>query len=234
MLHEAAGSAPIRLSPNTIAAAAASAPPAETPTSAGSASGLRNRPCMMAPRCREQGADHGGHGDARQPDRPQHQLVARERRIAGVAPSPSAAGSRASGMPAAPIVSAISAAPASAISRQSEGQRRRAGATRARCGAWHVPRCRRGPSQPAICGERRRREFLGLRRQRRIELDREIARGGRGARPEAEQIEAFHRDEGLVGRGRRQRERRMRRTPPRRPPSPCRAASTARRRAWRR
>ena len=40
---------PIWLSVNTIAAAAASAPPEDTPTSAGSASGLRNSPCMMAP-----------------------------------------------------------------------------------------------------------------------------------------------------------------------------------------
>ena len=37
------------LSPITMVAAAASAPPLDTPTSAGSASGLRNRPCMMAP-----------------------------------------------------------------------------------------------------------------------------------------------------------------------------------------
>ena len=40
---------PNRLSVNTIAAAAANAPPEDTPTSAGSASGLRNRPCMIAP-----------------------------------------------------------------------------------------------------------------------------------------------------------------------------------------
>ena len=40
---------PIWLSVNTIAAAAANAPPEDTPTSAGSASGLRNSPCMMAP-----------------------------------------------------------------------------------------------------------------------------------------------------------------------------------------
>ena len=37
------------LSVKTIVAAAANAPPLETPTSAGSASGLRNSPCMMAP-----------------------------------------------------------------------------------------------------------------------------------------------------------------------------------------
>ncbi len=40
---------PSWLSVNTIAAAAANAPPEETPTSAGSARGLRNRPCMIAP-----------------------------------------------------------------------------------------------------------------------------------------------------------------------------------------
>src|SRR5262245_1655849 len=40
---------PNLLSVKTIAAAAANAPPEETPTSAGSARGLRNRPCMIAP-----------------------------------------------------------------------------------------------------------------------------------------------------------------------------------------
>ena len=40
---------PNLLSVNTIAAAAKKAPPEDTPTSAGSASGLRNRPCMIAP-----------------------------------------------------------------------------------------------------------------------------------------------------------------------------------------
>ena len=48
--------------------------------------------------------------------------------------------------------------------------------------------------------------FSACRRQRRIKLYREIARGGGRARPEAEQIEAFHRDEGLVGGNRRHRE----------------------------
>jgi len=56
----------------------AKAPPLETPTSAGSASGLRNRPCMMAPDSASSARDHAGHRDARNPDGPQHELVARQ------------------------------------------------------------------------------------------------------------------------------------------------------------
>ena len=56
----------------------------------------------------EQRADHDGERDARQPDRPQHQLVARDV-AASPGASPSAAGRRLSGMPAAPTLAAAAA-----------------------------------------------------------------------------------------------------------------------------
>ena len=50
----------------------------------GSASGLRNSPCMTAPAAASSAPIMRGQRDARQPDRPQHQLVALDRgRIAG-------------------------------------------------------------------------------------------------------------------------------------------------------
>ena len=195
---------PIWLSVNTIAAAAASAPPEETPTSAGSASGLRNSPCMIAPEAASSAPTIAA--AAMRGIRIDHSTSWSRASVGAASPhSPSAAGSRASGMPAAPMVSAISAAPTSAISRQTRRGKREA----ERVSAARL-RTRRAVGQGghsrqlAVSG--RGRELFGLRRQRRIELDREIAGGGRRARPEAEQIEAFHRDEGLVGGDRRQRE----------------------------
>ena len=110
---------PIWLSVNTIAAAAASAPPEETPTNAGSASGLRNSPCMMAPDAASRAPTIAA--AAIRGIRIDHSTSWSRASIGPAAASahrPSAAGSRASGMPAAPIVSATSAAPASATSRQ--------------------------------------------------------------------------------------------------------------------
>ena len=129
-LQEAKRSRRSWLSVKTIAAAAANAPPLETPTSAGSASGLRNSPCMIAPAPRagrrpSRSARSGESGSTTA-------RAGRARRAGSAAPSatrPSAAGSRASGMPAAPTVSAISAAPTSANSRPtmaSDGTARRA------------------------------------------------------------------------------------------------------------
>ncbi len=66
-------------SPTTMVTAAASPAPADTPTSPGSASGLRNRPCMTVPAAASSAPTMHGRGDARQPDRPQHQPVARDR-----------------------------------------------------------------------------------------------------------------------------------------------------------
>ena len=53
-------------SPSTIVAAAASAAPAETPTRPGSASGLRNSPCISAPDGGERRADEKPEQQARQ------------------------------------------------------------------------------------------------------------------------------------------------------------------------
>ena len=80
--------------------------------------GISKQPLHDRAGCREQPAHHGGGGDPRNPDRPQHELVAREIWTGRASVQrPSAAGSRASGIPAAPTVSAISATPTSAISR---------------------------------------------------------------------------------------------------------------------
>ena len=109
---------PNRLSVKTIAAAAANAPPEETPTSAGSARGFRNSPCMMAPDAASRPPTIAA--AAIRGIRIDHSTSwsrAREESGEPSLHSPSAAGSRASGIPAAPTVSAISAAQASTISR---------------------------------------------------------------------------------------------------------------------
>ena len=63
--------------PSAIVATAASAAPDDTPINPGSASGLRNSPCIMAPATREAGADEHRQQRARQADVDQHQLLAR-------------------------------------------------------------------------------------------------------------------------------------------------------------
>ena len=95
--------------------AAASAPPLETPTSAGSASGFRNSPCMIAPAAASRpptiavAAIRGMRID---------HSTSWSRAVMASAVAlparPSAAGSRARGMPAAPTVSATIAMIASA------------------------------------------------------------------------------------------------------------------------
>ena len=74
---------------------------------------------------REQRADHDGERDARQADRPQHQLVARDVAASPCA-SPSAAGRRLSGMPAAPTLAAAAAVISSTASKHAEHERGRA------------------------------------------------------------------------------------------------------------
>ena len=104
-------------SPVTIVAAAASAPPLETPNSAGSARGLRNRPCMMVPLA------------ARSPpimtastmrgSRIDHSTSWSRASVAAslsLTAKPSAAGTRRTGIPAAPIVTAITVTIASSNS----------------------------------------------------------------------------------------------------------------------
>ncbi len=64
--------------PNTMKLAAASAAPPETPIRVGSASGLRNRPCIAVPPTAEHRADAQRHQAARnaeiENDIPQHRI----------------------------------------------------------------------------------------------------------------------------------------------------------------
>ena len=114
-------------------------------------------------------------------------------------------GEACSGMPAAPMVAATAAASTRAASSagsisepvagRAPGRPLRARRRRRRCSAGH---CRQASSSLARFGGHR------LAGERRVERHGEIARGARGARSEAEQIETVHRDERLLrGRGRR-------------------------------
>ena len=58
----------------TITATAPSAAPDETPTMPGSASGLRNVPCIDGAGARQRRADQHGQHDAREADLPEHRL----------------------------------------------------------------------------------------------------------------------------------------------------------------
>ena len=75
---------PSRLSVNTIAAAAANAPPRGHADQRRIGQRIAKQALHDGAGHREQRADHGGRGDARNPDRPQHQLVARRQRIDGM------------------------------------------------------------------------------------------------------------------------------------------------------
>ncbi|MGX1136882.1 hypothetical protein AB7M11_001118 [Bradyrhizobium ottawaense] len=108
---------PKRESVNTIALAAASAPPLETPTSAGSASGLRNSPCMIAPAAASRPPTIAA--AAIRGTRIDHSTSWSRAVMAVLSPDrPSAAGRRERGMPAAPKLSATIAATASTAIRR--------------------------------------------------------------------------------------------------------------------
>ena len=122
---------------------------------------------------REQGADHGGRRDARNPDRPQHQLVARRQRIGGGVRA-EAERSRQPGERNAGCAHGERDKGGGRERDQQEqgsGKGRRTVAATARRGARAVrlvasAHCR----QFAV--DESRREGAALRRQRRIELDR--------------------------------------------------------------
>ena len=68
---------PAKLSSKTMTVAAATAAPAETPTTPGSASGLPNTPCISAPAVAQAGAGESGHHDAREAHLPEGVLPLR-------------------------------------------------------------------------------------------------------------------------------------------------------------
>ena len=120
----------------------------EMPTSAGSASGLRNSPCITVPPAASSAPIMHGERDARQPHRPQHQLVARDQ--SRIAPHEAERGGQAVQRDAgradrAAAAAAMTASAASSTPITSSGRAQRtARAAASRAPAWR----RRHPWQP--------------------------------------------------------------------------------------
>ena len=102
--------------PTTMVAAAASAAPLDTPTSAGSASGLRNRPCMTAPAAASRPPMTSA-STMRGSLIDQSTRASRATSVGSPGVRPIAAAMRPGGMPAAPMVAATSAASKTSTSR---------------------------------------------------------------------------------------------------------------------
>ena len=102
-------------SPTTMASAEAKPAPGEMPASIGSASGLRNRPCITVPPAASSAPIITA--SAMRGNRTDHSTSWSRAVSAASSPCtrPSAAGRRRSGMPAAPTVAAIAAAATSAM-----------------------------------------------------------------------------------------------------------------------
>ena len=196
--------------PSTIIATAASAAPDETPTRPGSASGLRKRLCMTQPAVasaapiRNEKAARGNRIS---------RTTSASRSSACAPPEsvvPITERARAGMNPVAPDEMERSSAPRTSTTRPDEHG---SGEAAAVAGRLRKVSATVGPACASVIGRRRTsRSRRGGKRgkvQVRIERGGEIARRVRGARAEAEQIEAVHGDHIAGLAGRRFRERRV-------------------------
>ena len=169
--------------PSAMVATAASAAPDDTPIRPGSASGLRNMPCIMAPETASAAPTNTPSSSARQADVEQHQLLAHAGGIvlARRAMAASTRGSEASVMPVGPMDSDRKAATSSGSAETATSTC--ALARRPPLADRRGDRAARPSFDGARCGRRRAAE-LG------IELPHQLAGGVRRARAEAQQIQA--------------------------------------------
>ncbi len=188
---------------------AASAPPLETPTSAGSASGLRNRPCMMAPATASSAPTMLA--SAMRGSRIDHS-TSRSRAIRSGSPAPDPSRGQ-------QAMQRDAGGPDGGGRDGDDDERCQQRADHDHRGAAHPAHplagsLTAGVSAAVIPGRPARRRSRSPRETRLLSAtDRaptRVARRQRGARTEAKEIEPVHGDEGISLGRRRQREGRMR------------------------